>query len=116
MVEGGGHGFVTVGGGDADVIYQGVEPDVGDVIFIEGNRDAPVQTRRWAADAQIFEGVIFEKAKDFVATMGGLNEGGVGFDVIDQPLLMSGELEEIIFFFEHDDFAVGGGEGSVFQA
>src|SRR5208283_1298963 len=27
---------IAVGGGDADVIHQRVEPDVGDIIFVEG--------------------------------------------------------------------------------
>ena len=63
---------VAVGGGDADVVDERVEPDVGDEIGVEGQGNAPVQPRRRAGDAQVFELVVFEKTEDFVAAVIGL--------------------------------------------
>jgi hypothetical protein len=63
-------------GGDADVIHQRVEPDVGDEIRVEGQGNAPVQPRRRTRDAQIFERVVLRKAEHFVAAVDGAMKSG----------------------------------------
>ena len=65
---------VAVGGGDADVIHQRIEPDVGDKILVEGQGNAPVQTRRRPGDAQVFQLVVFQEAEHLVAAVIGLDE------------------------------------------
>ena len=67
-------------GGDARVIHQRVEPDVGDEILVEGQGNAPVQPRRRTRDAQVFERVVFEKAEHFVAAIGRRDEIRVRLD------------------------------------
>ena len=102
-----------MGGGDADVIHQRIEPDVGDKILVEGQGNAPVQTRRRTRDAQIFQFVVLEKAEHFVAAMIRPDKRRILFDVINQPLLLLVQLEEIIFLLQFDDFAVAGIEGPI---
>ena len=59
---------------------------------------------------------FFEEAEDFVATVAGLDEVGIGLDVVDEPVLVRREFEVVVLFFELDDFAVEGIEGAVRQA
>ena len=107
---------VAAGGGDADVIDERIKPDVGDVCGIEGNRDAPVQTIGGAGDAEVFEGVVLEKAEDFVAAIIGLDEMRIRLDVTDEPFLLVLEFEIIIFLDQFGHFAVLGGKRAVRQA
>ena len=67
---------VTIGGGNADVIHERVEPDVGHVGGIKRNRNSPVEPRCGTSDTEIFELIVFQEAEDFVATIGGCDEIG----------------------------------------
>ena len=107
------HSRVAVGSGDADVIHQCIEPDIGDVVLVEGQRNAPVQPRDGPRDAKVFEHVVLEEAEDFVAPIVRLHKRRVRFEVINQPLLMRAELEPIVALLELHHFAVGGIECAV---
>src|SRR5439155_20862456 len=41
----------SIHSGDADVVHERVEPDVGDKMRVEGQRNAPTQSRRRTRDA-----------------------------------------------------------------
>src|ERR1017187_289326 len=101
---------------DARVIHQRVEPDVGDEFLVEGQGNAPVQPRQRTRDAQVFERVVFEKAKHFVAAIRRRDEIRVRLDVINQPLLLRAELEVVVVFFQLDDFAITRGKLAIGQA
>ena len=64
-----GHARVACGGGNADIVGERVEPDVSDVIGIEGQGNAPVQAGRGAANAKVFEDIVFEETEHFVAAI-----------------------------------------------
>ena len=61
-------------GGDADVVDEGIEPDVGDVTGVEGDRDAPVEARDRAGDAQVLENIVLEQADHLVSARFGVDE------------------------------------------
>ena len=103
-------------GGDAGVIHQRVEPDVGDEIRVEGQGNAPVQPRRRARDAQVFQRVVLEEAQHFVAAVRRRDEIRVRLDVINQPLLVRAELEIIIVLLQFDHLAVARVKRAVGQA
>ena len=115
-IQRGANSRVAERGGDGDVVHQRVEPDVGDEVRVERERDAPVQPRRRAADAEVFEGVVLEEAEDFVAAVVGLDEAGIRLDVINEPLLVRAELEIPVLLHELDDLAVLRREIAVGQA
>ena len=83
-------GVVAVAGG-GDVVEQGVEPHVGHVLGVEGQRDAPVEGG--AGDGEVLQ-AAFHEAHDLVAANLGLDEVGVGGVEVEQRLLELGELEE----------------------
>jgi hypothetical protein len=115
-LQGGGEGGIAEGGGDGDVVREGVEPDVGDEVGIEGDGDAPVEAGGGPGAAEVFEGIVFEEAEDFVAAVVGFDEVGMGLDVIDEPGLVFAESEVIVFLDQFDDLAVEGVEGAVGEA
>jgi hypothetical protein len=48
------HGFsIRVVAGEANIVHQGVEPNVGDEVGIEGELDAPGEARLRAGDAKV---------------------------------------------------------------
>jgi len=64
---------------------------------------------------QSFQCVVLQKAQHFVAAIIGLNKRRVRFDIINQPLLLRAEFEEIIIFLQLHHFTVGRIKGSVRQ-
>src|SRR2546430_7233232 len=94
-VDGGASDWICQSRRDTDVVHQRIEPDVGDVIGIERNRDAPVQAVCWTCDAKVLKNIVFEEAENLVAAGFGIDECRILFDVIDQPLLMGLEAKII---------------------
>src|SRR6185437_6357872 len=72
---------VIVRDGNTDVIHECIEPDVGDKMGIERQRNAPVKSSQRTGDAKVLEFVVLQEAEHFVAAGGGLDEVGVGFEV-----------------------------------
>ena len=85
----GGLGVAIAGG--RDVVDEGVEPHVGHVVGVEGQRDAPVE--RGARDGEVLEAAL-DEAHDLVATDLRLDEVGVSGIEVEQRLLELGKLEE----------------------
>src|SRR5260370_29891556 len=116
MVQSGHYFGVSVRGGDADVVYQSVEPDIGDVIGIEGDGDAPVEARDRAGDAKVLQDIVLEQSEDFIAAALRINKRRIIFEMINQPRLAVLELKVIIFLLQLDDLTVGWIEGAVRSA
>src|SRR5215470_442194 len=51
---------------NADVVHQRIEPNIGDIIPIEGKGNAPIQTVGRAGDAEILKDIVLQKAQYFV--------------------------------------------------
>ena len=104
--QGGGEQRISKGGGNGDVIHQRIKPDVGDVIRVERQRDAPGKTCGRPGNAEVFESVVLEKAQHFVATIGRLDELRVGLNVLDEPLLVRAQAEIIVVLHQLGHIAV----------
>ena len=63
---------------EADVVHQRVEPDVGDVVGIEGQLDAPAEARFRARDAEV--------AAQFLDGVEQLGLAEVGHDAVGMAL------------------------------
>src|SRR5439155_824076 len=65
-------------------------------------------------DAKIFEHSVPQKAEDFVATAGGLDEFRIlVFNVPDEPWLVVAKLEVVVVLLNLDNLAVTGVERAV---
>ena len=97
-------GAVAQGG---DVVAQRVQPDIHRVLLVEGHGDAPLDGR--AADAQVVQARAQEVIEHLVGAGGGLDEVGMLLDVLDQPVLVLAQLEEVAFLpgLFHGTAAVG---------
>ncbi len=82
----------------ADVVEQGVEPDVHHLALVEGQRDAPGEGL--AADALVGE-PLPDEADHLVAAHLRLDELGVGLDVLQQAVGVGGEAEEVVVLLHH---------------
>ncbi len=101
--------FFAVGIAEAaQVIDQGIKPDVGDIVAIEGERDPPSQTADRPRDAQIFEGLP-EKGQHLISVPLGTDEVRVFLEVLDQPLLVLAHTKEVISLLDEGglDLMVG---------
>ena len=85
----GGLGVAITGG--SDVVDEGVEPHIGHVVGVEGQRDAPIE--RGARDGEVLEAAL-DEAHDLVAANLRLDEVGMGGVEVQQRLLELGKLEE----------------------
>ena len=83
-------GAVAHGGA---VVDQGVEPDVGDVLRVPGDRDAPADRR--PGDREVLE-ALTDEPQHLVAAGLGLDGVRVGLVVLQQPVAVAGELEEVV--------------------
>ena len=79
------------------VIRQGVEPDVDDMIGCDRHRDAPVERR--ARDAKIFKPLL-DKIDHLVAPRDGLYEVGMFLDVREDTVGIVRHLEEVGVFLD----------------
>jgi len=87
-----------------DVVDERVEPDVADVIGVERQLNSPREPRFRAADAEVAE-LLAQETERLVGAEGGLDEFGVGFDVLDQPVPVLAHPEEVVGFDDLGDFA-----------
>ena len=78
-----------------DVIDEGVEPDVGHVILVEGQRDPPGQPRLGAGNAEVLQGFA-QEGEDLVPVAFRADEIGVVLDIPDEPLLVFAHAEEVV--------------------
>ena len=81
------------------IIDQGVKPDIGHVVFIKGQGNAPGQAGLGPGNTQVLQG-FFKKGKHFVAVAFGTDEIGVFLEVSDEPVLISAHAKEIIGFLD----------------
>ena len=79
----------------ADVVHEGVEPDIADVLVVERQVNAPRQAAFRAGNAKVLERLA-QEAQRLVAAEVGLDELGVRLDVADQPFLIAAHPEEIV--------------------
>ena len=77
-----------------EVVRERVEPDVDDVLRVDGHGDAPVEGR--AADAEIIEPLL-DEIDHLVAPRNGLDEIRMVLDVLEHAVLVLAHLEEIRF-------------------
>src|SRR5439155_17478598 len=82
-----------------EVVDQGVEPDVGDVLLVERQRDTPLEARAGPADRQVLERLA-QEAEDLVPVALGLDEVRVLLDVLDEPLLVLRHPEEVVLLLD----------------
>ena len=90
-----------------DVVGQRVQPHIHGVLGVEVHRNAPLDGG--TADAQILQAGLEEVVDHFVLAGRGLDEIGVLLDILDQPVLILAQLEEIGFLagLFHGAAAVG---------
>jgi len=106
---------LPVGISDAgDVVDQGVEPDIGDKIFVEGQGNSPGEATLRAGDAEIFQGFP-EERQGFVAVTLRSDEIRILFNVLDQPVLILAHPEEIVALLPVLRFALVIGTQAVHQ-
>ena len=79
------------------VVCQGVEPDVYDVLRVPGHLDAPVEGR--AGYAQVFEAAL-DEGDHFVAPRFGLDEIGIFFDEFQPAVGVFIHFQEVGFFLD----------------
>jgi len=75
-----------------------VEPHVGYVVVVKGERDAPLQATHRARNAKVFERFA-QQGEYLVAVALGADEVGVVVQVVEQALLVSRKPEEIVLLF-----------------
>ncbi len=85
-------GVVRVAG-RGDVVRERVEPDVGHVLRVPGDRHAPVERR--AADREVLEPSL-DEAQHLVAAHVGLDRGRVRRVVLEQAVRVRREPEEVV--------------------
>ncbi len=83
----------------ADVVHERVEPDVADIVLVEGQVDAPGHAALRPRDAKVVQRLA-QEAERLVAPMVRLDELRVLVDVLDQPLLVLAHPEEVVRFLD----------------
>ena len=96
------------GGGGTHVVEERVEPNVGHVVGVERQRNAPAEASLRAADAQVVQRLAQESA-DFVPAVVRHNPVLVAFEEVYQLLLVRTHLEEVVLFLEPFHRAVADG-------
>ncbi len=84
------------------VVDQRVEPDIGHVLVVEGQRDAPLEPRPGPADREILERLA-QEAQHLVPVPLGLDEARVVLEVLDQPRLVLRHLEEVVLLLDEGE-------------
>ena len=81
------------------IIYQGIKPDIGDIIRIKGEFYTPGKPLLGSGDAEVPKGLGPEKAKHFVPP--GLRQYvmWILFNVLLQPLCIPGHQKEVVLLF-----------------
>src|SRR3979411_311717 len=92
---------VLVGKSDAgDVVGQGVDPDIHDVLWIAGNLDAPIE--RGARNRQISQSA-FDEADNLVLARVRADEIRLAVIKRQKLVLISGQFEEIALLLDPCD-------------
>ena len=94
---------ITDGG---DIVDERVEPDVGDIVRVERQFDAPRKARLRTADAEVAEFFATEETERLLAAVLRHDEIRMLFDVVDQPVLILSHLEEVALLLQLFDGAV----------
>ena len=81
----------------AEVVGEGVEPDVGDVLGVPRQRNAPVDAR--AADREVAQAGA-DQAERLVAAELGHDGAGVGGVPVEQAVAVAREPEEVVLLLE----------------
>src|ERR1043166_3068291 len=81
-------GWIAKRSREADVVDQCIEPDVGDVIFIEGDGNSPIEPVGRAGDTEVFENIVLQEAENLFAPMIWSHERRIFLEVINQPRLV----------------------------
>ena len=84
---------VHVEAGESDIVAQGVDPHIGDVLGVKLHRDAPGEAG--AGHAQVLQAGLQEVVDHLVLPGLGLDELGMLFDVLHQPGSVFAHAEEI---------------------
>ena len=95
--------------GEGGVIHQRVEPDIGDVIPVEGEFDPPGQAGFRSGNAQVPR-LLGHRIGQFVAAEGGKNKVRMLSQVTGQPRAVFGKPEIPILFLDKHDLAPLGSE------
>ena len=99
--------------GEAHVVRERIEPDVGDKILVERQLDAPLEAGLGTRDAEV-AGEFFHGVSKFGNPEIGNDKRfscrGTGVNKIEQPLAVLSQFEEIIFLLDEDDLAPLGSE------
>src|SRR5215472_5450994 len=82
-----------------NVVDERVEPNVGHVLVVEGQGNAPLEPRLRPADREVLKRLA-QEAEHLVAVALGLDEAWVVLEVLDQPLLVLGHPEEVVLLFD----------------
>ena len=81
-----------------NIVGQGVEPDIADVIPVKRQLNAPFETALRTGDAQILQHAVFQHGEHFIAVAFGPDKIGVVQNMLPQPALIPGHAEEIVLF------------------
>ena len=84
--------------GRRDIVGQGIEPDVDDVLPVKRHRNPPVE--RGPGNAEIFE-TLLNEIDHLVPARNWLDKFRMFFNVLQQPILIFGHTEEIAFLLHH---------------
>ena len=85
-----------------DVVDEGVEPDIGHVLVVEGQRDAPLKPRPGAADRQVLQGLA-QEPQHLVPVALRLDEVRMLLEVLDQPVLVLRHPKEVVLLLDEGE-------------
>ena len=101
--------------GEGEIIDEGVEPDVGDVLGVKGQLDAPGEPGFGAGNTEVAR-QSFDGIAQLRETEGGDDEVFVGIDELQEPFPVLGEFEVPVFLLQFDDLSPFGAEFARFIA
>ncbi len=84
------------------IVDQRVEPDIGHVLVVEGQRNAPLEPRAGPADRQILKRLA-QEAEHLVPVPVGLDEPRIVLQVLHQPRLVLRHLEEVVLLLDEGE-------------
>jgi hypothetical protein len=91
---GGGPAARLVGDGRV-IVQQRVKPDVGDIVRVKGQRDAPLQPRARAGHTEVIQGLL-QEFQHLLLPVSRKNKVRVLPQIIHQPVLILPQFEKIV--------------------
>mmetsp|Transcript_1237 Transcript_1237/g.2427 ORF Transcript_1237/g.2427 Transcript_1237/m.2427 type:complete len:308 (-) Transcript_1237:1408-2331(-) len=82
-----------------NVVGQGIQPNVHDVIVIEALGDWDTPRKCGSTDGEISQIVLLETSQNHVAMLLGLNKFRIILNVLDQLVMVLGHFEKVRLFF-----------------